>query len=100
MKKLTARAKILILITLQFYIVASAQIKHIENVKSIRTISNQVVLKYTTTIEIENPDVQLSEILVPSLFSLVLVLSLGYFFWKFNTNRNALENEKNKIRNE
>lgn len=61
---------------------------------------SQVVAKYTTDIAIESPEMELSEIIIPSLISLVITTFLGYLFWKFNQDRNQLQISENQIINE
>ncbi|MFT6149733.1 MAG: membrane protease YdiL (CAAX protease family) [Saprospiraceae bacterium] len=48
---------------------------------------SQVLGKYFNKIEIETPNIEFSEIIIPSLVSLTFLLGLGYLFWKFNKSK-------------
>lgn len=61
---------------------------------------SQVIAKYKTTIEIENPNIELNEIIIPSLVSLMLTGFLGYLFWRFNQSRNQTQTTEKQIINE
>lgn len=53
---------------------------------------SQVVLKYSTEIEVETPEVEVNQIIIPAIVSLIIILGLGNLFRKFN-----LEQAPNKI---
>jgi uncharacterized protein len=62
---------------------------------------SQVIGSYVGEIEIENPNVDLNEIIIPSLVSLVFLLGLAYLFWKFNqSNQSNFKSNENQIINE
>lgn len=61
---------------------------------------SQVVMKYTTQMEVENPEIELNQIILPAIFSLIIVLGLGNLFRKFNQHTQTKEINKNQIINE
>lgn len=48
---------------------------------------SQVVLKYGSEIEIESPKVELNQIIIPGIVSLIIIIALGNLFRKFNQQR-------------
>ncbi|MFK7949901.1 MAG: lysostaphin resistance A-like protein [Saprospiraceae bacterium] len=56
---------------------------------------SQVVLKYSTPIQIENPEVEFNQIIIPAIASLVIIIGLGNLFRKFNLQK--VTKETNKI---
>lgn len=53
---------------------------------------SQVLGKYFNKVEIETPNIEFSEIIIPSLVSLMFLLGLGYLFWKFNKPKDQTTN--------
>ena len=54
---------------------------------------SQVFGKYANTMAIENPEINLHEIALPSLISLAFLIILGRLFFKFNKSINQHINE-------
>ena len=62
--------------------------------------SSQVVLKYATSVEVEGTEVEFSEVIIPALVSLVLVVVLGNMFRRFNLQKSAADTNENSNENQ
>ena len=61
---------------------------------------SQVVMKYATQMEIENPEVEFNEIIVPAIASFIIVLGIGHLFRKFNLQKTTNRTNENQDINE